>query len=176
MLREVHISGPPGSGKSYLGETLSKDGFFVVDMDDFFQPGDARWETLELLKTEGKIEELRRAWHQMKEERFSHYRNQHPIGTIVWVGLTDHAGPQDEPFYPITNAYNNLFYIDVTDETLCRQYYTRIFNTKNPDWLNVPGSDVIVKGAADMKCQHILRGYVLMSSDQIRQKVLLFSK
>jgi hypothetical protein len=69
-------------------------------MDEFFQPGDGRWEQLAELRAAHRFSELSKLWHEMKEKQFLYYRNIAPIDCIIiWVGLTDHAASPDEPFY-----------------------------------------------------------------------------
>lgn len=169
---DIHISGAPGSGKSHLGDHLRQLGFFVVDMDEFFQPGDGRWEKLQTLKAEqdlDKIEEYRILWHEMKTERFAHYRKSSTSEIIVWVGLTDHNMPYSNEFYEMKT--DHLFYIEISASDLCRQYYTRLCKETDTDWLNIPSSDIIITESAKMQEMHIKHGYEVLPVKEIEARI-----
>lgn len=181
---EIHVSGPSGSGKSWLSlRLIEQNTIYVVDMDDFFQPGDGRWEELEASRIKDPTSvEFNELWYRMKDERFAYHREEaartKPGGLIVWVGLTDHAAPPDVPFYKITEAFRH-FYIDIEDSTLCRQYYSRLVSEQQQqqqDWLQVPSSETIVKEAKHMKEVHLHNGYLLWSIGFIESYIVNMAK
>ena len=170
MHMEIHISGPSGSGKSFLGERLKHEGFFVVDMDDFFQPGDGRWEKLIAC---GDDFDLRSTlWHEMKNERFVHFRKQANGSMIIWIGLTDHAASPNEPFYDM--HVEHKFFIEISDVDLCRQYYTRLLTQKaeDVDWLHIPSSNDVI-ATSNMLATHIKHDYLVKRADTIFSFVTL---
>ena len=60
----VHVSGPPGSGKTTLGEMLAKKagkGVAVCDTDTFIQHHNAAGKFLLRLEAEGDVEKYRQA-------------------------------------------------------------------------------------------------------------------
>ena len=140
-------------------------------MDEFFQPGDGRWERLATLRNTLQHTALSALWHEMKAERFAYYRLMAPSDSIVWVGLTDHAAAPDEPFYAMN--VGQRFYIHVSDSALCHQYYARLVaNGLETDWLTVPSSASIIKEARSIQESHVKYGYQLLESDEIRKVIL----
>lgn len=171
---DVHISGASGSGKSYLGDYLRSLEFFVVDMDEFFQPGDGRWDELDLLKREWIVNNnkysynrYRETWHRAKRERFLYYRNLAGNRPVIWVGLTDHAGPERD--FTELRAAKRRFYLDIDKSTLCKQFYSRLVADPDTYWLDIPSSNEIIDWEVLERDAHVAEGYVLKTADEIIQ-------
>lgn len=173
----VHVSGSPGSGKTTLGEWITKKyGKFIAvkDTDEFIQRGDDEDKRLQNF-TEGSKEYMDRL-RSIKDRGIHDFVKENPTKHIVFVGLMDHFGLK--PFYDMKEA-NVKFFIDIKNADLLRQYYTRFATldstTSRSLWEDVANnrdyilsSEEKMKENDDMWNEHRQHNYRLMSQDEIK--------
>lgn len=109
----IHISGTPGSGKTYLGKKIKKKyPKFVVYDTDLFLHGVKKSE----VRTKTK-------WKNTLERRINSFIRKNKRKFIIFVGDLNNYSP-DGSRYIIKQSKLNIFY-DVKLPTLLKRYYNR---------------------------------------------------
>jgi hypothetical protein len=111
----IHISGTPGSGKTFFGAELAKiyPNAIVKDTDDFAQ---------DLSHEDGRL-----FLNQMniQIQKFIH---DNPDVTIIFVGILDIIISGVTFLLDMKRWTPHLFYLDIPPAQLLRQFYTRIID------------------------------------------------
>ncbi len=183
-MRTVHISGTSGSGKTTLGQKLkaANKNIVHVDTDEFIQHGTP--EARLLLKLEKQPKKYKAEWKRILGEKVSFYRNKYPNKLLVFTGLLNNWGLDDEP-YEIEIPCDKYF-LNVPLPEILKRYYLRICETEKKvskaqsDWYwnclakgkcHVRSSEQIMKNYDyDIKW-HKSHGYKILSADAIMLKV-----
>ena len=121
-MRIIHISGPPGSGKTTLGRRLLKrfgDTICVKDVDDLRADfihsfyGESNWSTIDKEEYQSYIDKF--------------IQKQSKIGKpIIFVGLTTMPWWHKNHYYDLHATHR--FYIDISNTVVLKQKYIRLLN------------------------------------------------
>lgn len=190
----VHVSGIPGSGKSYLGTFLEQHlggkGIAVVDTDSLIQHNTPIGDYLLELEQEADGtdgQKYNTAWGEIFTSEISKIIEEHTTAgqtrVLVLVGILDHFGHGADPV-EIREPFMG-FYMDVPDDLLLYRYYSRTgtvpFDTEDNFWQHVaglalprwsiPGSIDYLNDASKTKEWHKKKGYEVLSAKQIIERV-----
>lgn len=163
----IHVSGSPGSGKTTLGNILQENNKYIVvkDLDDL---------TDDLDKNDKDI------FFKKLHEKIIDFIEQNAKKFIVFVGILDIIFDDVIYIYDFKDA-DVLFYLDPPMETLLKQFYTRMIKIGEKDetfWSDIaqkkyaiPPSDYKIDEARQTKEEHIKRGYICDSYENIISKI-----
>jgi len=162
----IHVSGAPGTGKTTLGEKLSKF-ILVKDTDDFMddQPIDngQKW----LNKLHLKIEE---------------FIENHPNQNILFVGIMDIFVDGKLYIYEFNRSVKRIL-LNVPIEIALQRFYSRIVklgDTESGFWNDIvnnrfnlafPGSNDKIQEIKNVVKDHQKLGYELMTEEEITRYI-----
>lgn len=185
----IHISGFPGSGKTTLGESISKKfpKLIVYDTDLFIQHHISTGK--QLLQIEKQIDLKRKtigdykiAWFNIIKKSIDEFIETHPNETIVFVGSLDNWAPPNT-IYDIKCSYK--FVLDIPLDELMKRYYTRIclenskvskasqdyWNKLSKGIYNISSSDEIISKHKKYNEWHEKHHYEFLSDKEIVKKI-----
>ena len=191
----VHVSGIPGSGKSFLGTFLEKhlksEGVAVVDTDDLIQHDTPNGDRL--LELEKKLgigdtgeQEYHTVWTEIFTSEISNAIEKHAKAktrVLVLVGILDHFGHASDPV-EIREPFVG-FYMVVPDDLLLYRFYSRagaipfetedgywqhVAGLKQPRW-SIPGSTDYLKDASKTTKWHEEHGYTPLPAREKTKRV-----
>lgn len=132
----VHISGPSGSGKSYLGNKLQKKFGKKIKVKDLDQLRD------EFIN---KNYDTSKSW-SFSEKKYQKYINnfiKKSKKPLIFVGLNDnHFGKTKSLYYNLQSDYN--YYIDIDDTIIIKQKCERFIKSFLPDIYNDFKNNIII--------------------------------
>lgn len=181
----VHISGIPGSGKSYLGEQIARKlKLCVVDTDDLLKPDTPFGKILIALEKLGKANPAYLArWREIFSSQIQGEIDKakaDDVGIIIFVGILNHWGHGDKPI-TITEPVTK-FYLFNPMPRLLFYYYTRYAkespSEEDPFWSDlaegrdeIPSSKSYMNDAVEIQRWHEEHGYVPQTFDEIFQEI-----
>lgn len=132
----IHISGFPGSGKTTLGELISKTfkNALVQDTDEFIQHHTKEGKQLLRLRKEEKWAEYKALWKATMKAKIAEVVEAASNGgrgdhrPVVFVGSLDNFAPAGAGGPVIFKIKaDHKFVLDVPLNTLMKRYYSRIY-------------------------------------------------
>lgn len=175
-MRIIHISGSPGSGKTTLGEQLSKlPNTVVIDTDSILQEEDHQqlaffWGAC--LHKEG--EEFR---EKCMTKRINDLIEEHrKADLIVFTGILNHLSPTGITLeFPFINA--EKYFINIEAIQLLKQSYGRfvfLLETDPEFASDIASGRYVLDNSKDFLAQsqrekdwHLSKNYIIATSDQI---------
>lgn len=125
----IHISGTSGSGKTTLGDEIKKkfkDKIVVIDTDSFISHGSS--DSKQLLKLEKSPKEYKKKWKEIIRNKIDEYIAKSPDKTIVFTGLLNNWGIDDEPYKIHVSC--EKYFLNVPLAEILKRYYLRIYMTE----------------------------------------------
>ncbi len=164
----IHISGSPGSGKTTLGEELSKkygELIAVKDTDEFIQ----KEQSEEISKA--RDEECAAIWKRYMHTGIAEFIHDNPNKIIVFVGILDIVVGKT-PYYYDFDYVTKRFFLNVSLPKLLKRYYTRFVNLSFWDEIatgeiKIPSSDRYIEETKLEKEGDLRRGYELATREEI---------
>lgn len=168
----VHVSGPPGSGKTWLGDTIKQtygDYIHVLDTDLFIRHGSESAQRLRVLEDQYNIAvagvaagtadagavaatdaAYLRAWHEIMDAAFQNAVDRCPARAlvIVFVGSLDHFGGGE--FYTPKIVIDHKIFLEVPLSVVLQRYYSRLATYAVDYWAHVATGEYIISGAAEV--------------------------
>jgi hypothetical protein len=189
----IHVSGMPGSGKTYLGAKAEKafgasKKIIVVDTDSLID--DNNKEGQELLRmAEDETDQGGLAYNKRWKELFMESITcvierarliEPPIKVLLFVGILDHFAAPDQPPLLIDSA-NRRFVIEISKVMLLNQFYTRYGKSMAEDsnfWdglaegrYEIPSSAEFSRSADTLNAWHKQNGYEAKTSYEILEVI-----
>ena len=170
----MHISGPPASGKTTLGqlieETFGSSGVIVIDTDEFIH-GNLNSKDLS-------------DWVSILDKKFTNVIKKHSDdGTIliIFVGVLENFGPKEDVAMYELKHVDVKFYLHIPTVILIQQFYRRICEIKDIDYwkevsagiLSIPSSDQMLQNVTTLQLWHIQHEYQLVSVEDIMKQIKL---
>ena len=186
-----HISGMPGSGKSFFGSFLKKAiyGISVVDTDTLIEHDTINGNILKALEErtddpDGVIYDT--AWRKIFGTEIEHViesqtQKTPPPHMLVFVGILDHFGHKSAPV-EIPRAQFK-FYMDVPADLWLYRFYSRLSTIPYKDdyWRHaagmikhswdIPGSKELLVDAINTKEWHVAHGYEALHTELILMRI-----
>lgn len=160
----IHISGPPGAGKTTLGKELQLlyPKAIVKDTDDF---------ATNLSQEDGPL------FIKQLEQCIQSFIEKNTTTPIILVGILDVTHEGIPLMVNMKQLTSNLFYLEVPSAQLLRQFYTRIVDIGKNDpvlWEDIaegrhsiPSSQDKLKDAEISKKKHLDEGYQSVTRNEI---------
>jgi hypothetical protein len=166
MRHIIHISGPPGAGKTVLGRELQSlyPNVIVQDTDDF---------TIGLSQEKDVLFQF--------ECRIRKFIDTNSERSIIFVGILGVADNGITSMINMKAITTHLFYLDVSPEKLLQQFYTRITDIGKSDpslWIEIargkhaiPSSESKLRDSNESKIQHLQGGYAIQTRTAILESI-----
>lgn len=192
----VHVSGPPGSGKTWLGDKIKQTYgslIHVLDTDLFIKHGSESAQRLRVLEDAynsavagaaagtGTADAVAvadaaylREWHMILDNAFQNAVDFCPVRAlvIVFVGSLDHFGGGE--FHTPTLVFDHKIFLDVPLPVLLQRYYSRLATYDAEYWTHVATGEYGISGAAEViqdskksVAWHDQRGYVHRNAAEV---------
>lgn len=166
----VHVSGPPGSGKTWLGDKIKQmygELIHVLDTDLFIKHGSESAQRLHLLEerynsavagaTVGTNDAnavtaadaaYLQAWCEILDGAFQNAVERCPpkAFVIMFVGSLDHFGGGE--FYRPKIVFDHKIFLEVPLPVVLQRYYSRLATYDSDYWTHVASGEYIIDGAA----------------------------
>ena len=126
----IHISGFPGSGKTTLGESISKTfgkSVAVIDTDTFIQHNTSEGK---LLLTIDNSATYKKTWRDILKQKIINFIDDNKDkSAIVFVGSLDNWAPTNTIYDPGTIITHKIL-LNTDLKELLKRYYLRIYLTE----------------------------------------------
>jgi len=178
--RIIHISGAPGSGKSYLKKVIEKTfrHVTVFDTDEFIQHHIPSGKLLLKMEEDGaSLEDYKKEWTNILDTKIADAIAS-TRDTIVFVGVLSNFAPSDGTIYEIKIKEDIMrLYLDIPLDKLLRQYYCRLSHATDEQstyWnhvadrsYNVMSSFEVIDESERLKKWHLEHLYKECTPEQI---------
>lgn len=174
----VHVSGSPGSGKTWLVETLKEQmpDLYAVDTDEILEDHDPLVIKMRTFKQE--TQEFVEAWKiavRANVQRQIEIAIQNKYRCIVLAGILNNMGGPLGGIVDINDMVIYKYFLVPPLPTLLRRFYGRLSTVENGDefWDGVasgiypiPSSKKYIKLHNSEKEWHVSHGYILSESQE----------
>lgn len=152
----IHISGSPGSGKSTLGELITKlwkSKVLVYDTDEFIQPDTPEGKELLAMPRDSDINIYTTRWKEIMQKLLKTFFNTHRNKQyIVLVGLASNFS-SDETIYSLDGFVpkENRFFLAYDPAIIIQRFYSRYADIQNSKfWLDVSNGRPIIPSSSNV--------------------------